>query len=76
MTSLIEINAVVASELWLFPRGARGSGENLFRSVYQMVRANSLGRKAERTGAGACLRSAVEIVLQYEPQLEPVVVLS
>jgi hypothetical protein len=43
-------------ELGYYPRGNRGSAQNVFRSVYQMARMNSMGRKAELPNSATAVR--------------------
>jgi hypothetical protein len=57
------MNAVVAHELRYYPRGPRGSSENVFRAVYQNLRMNSPGgRPAVPNSAGAVRHAAVRLM--------------
>lgn len=67
-----EMNAIVAQELVAYPRGPRGSHQNVFRSVYQNLRMNSLGAHPEvRGGPGAVEREALRIVQNHFPNFAP-----
>lgn len=65
-----EINAWVGAELRLIPRG--GLPQNIFRAVYQNLRAHSLGRKAARGMSAAEVRRwAAAIVREEFPGFQP-----
>lgn len=69
---LEDVNATVARELARYPRGAHGSGQNLFRAVYQMERAASLGRKQLGSmSAAEVVERAVSQVRQEHPGFVP-----
>jgi len=69
---LERINKTIGSELAHFPRGARGSAQNIFRAIYQMTRASSLGRKDPWSGsASECEEAAVGIVRRTHPGFVP-----
>lgn len=69
---LRNINETVGRELEHYPRGARGSAQNLFRAIYQMVRASSLGSKEPWSGSGAeCAARATTIIRQAHPGFTP-----
>jgi hypothetical protein len=69
---LDEINGTVKRELVRYPRGSRGSAQNLFRAVYQMVRTSSLGRKEPWSGSPAeCAALAAAIICEHHPGFTP-----
>lgn len=69
---LEQINMTIDGELAHFPRSSRGSAQNIFRAVYQMTRASSLGRKDPWSGsASECEEVAVRIVRQTHPTFVP-----
>jgi hypothetical protein len=69
---LATINSTVARELARYPRDARGSAQNLFRAVYQMLRTSSLGRNEAWTGSASdCAAQATMIVRQSHPGFDP-----
>lgn len=69
---LDRINETVRRELVRYPRGPRGSVQNIFRAVYQMVRTSSLGQKEPWSGsADDCAASATMIVRQGHPTFAP-----
>jgi hypothetical protein len=69
---LEQINRTVKNELVHFPRSSRGSAQNIFRAIYQMTRASSLGRKYAWSGsASECEEAAVKIVRQTHPTFGP-----
>jgi hypothetical protein len=69
---LDRINKTVGRELVRYPRGPRGSAQNIFRAVYQMVRASSLGQRDSWSGsADACAAWAAMIVRQSHPGFAP-----
>jgi hypothetical protein len=71
--SLREMNAVVAGELLAFPRGPRGSAQNMFRMTYALYRMNSLGKKPEiPRSASAARLNALRITRGYHPRFEPI----
>jgi hypothetical protein len=71
---LAEINRVVGLELRRYPHGGRGSAQNVFRAVYQMLRASSLGHKESWSGsAGECGALATVIVRETHPRFVPVI---
>ena len=63
---------MVGRELVRYPRGPRGSVQNIFRAVYQMVRTSSLGQKEPWSGsADDCAAWATMIVRQGHPGFAP-----
>jgi hypothetical protein len=69
---LEQINTTIENELMRFPRGSRGSAQNIFRAIYQMTRASSLGRKDLWSGsASECEEAAVGIVRRTHPGFVP-----
>ena len=68
--TLRQMNAIVAAELKRWPRGPRGSAQNLFRAVYQCMRMNSLGKRAEIATADV-LGEAVRLVRLDFPGFRP-----
>ena len=55
-------------ELEHYPRGKKASAQNLFRSVYQMARMNSMGTKAELPDSASAVRDfALELVRKWYP---------
>lgn len=69
---LDRINETVGRELVRYPRGPRGSVQNIFRAVYQMVRTSSLGHKEPWSGsADDCAAWATIIVRQGHPGFAP-----
>jgi hypothetical protein len=69
---LTTINGTVGHELACYPRAARGSAQNLFRAVYQMLRASSLGSKEPWSeSASDCAMQATMIVRQNHPGFVP-----
>lgn len=69
---LEQINRTIKNELVHFPRGPRGSAQNIFRAIYQMTRASSLGRKRAWSGTTAeCEEAAVRLVRQTYPTFVP-----
>jgi len=69
---LAMINSTVSDELASYPRGVCGSAQNLFRAVYQMLRASSLGRKKPWSGSASdCAFQAVTIVREDHPGFVP-----
>ena len=70
---LATINSTVGHELARYPRATRGSAQNLFRAVYQMLRASSLGRREPWSGSASdCAIQATMIVRQNHPGFVPV----
>ena len=58
-------------ELEHYPRGKRASAQNLFRSVYQMARMNSMGKKAEIPNSASAVREfALGLVRKWHPGFE------
>jgi hypothetical protein len=71
---LARINRAVGFELCRYPRGGRGSAQNVFRAAYQMLRASSLGRKESWSGsAEECEALATTTVRETRPRFVPVV---
>jgi hypothetical protein len=71
---LPKINRVVGIELRRYPRGKRGSAQNVFRAVYQMVRASSLGHKEPWSGsASECEALATILVRETHPHFVPAI---
>ena len=69
---LKKIDETVSRELVRYPRGSRRSAQNLFRAIYQMVRAASLGRKEPWSGSAAeCAAWAAAIVRRHHPGFTP-----
>lgn len=69
---LKRINDIVGGELARYPHSARGSAQNIFRAVYQMTRASSLGRKDQWSGsASECEEIATRIVRRTHPTFVP-----
>jgi len=71
---LREMNFVVTRELLRWPRGPRGSAQNVFRFAYSAYRLNSLGRRpviACSTAAAveAALRSVRKDVPGFTPRV-------
>ncbi|HEX4838672.1 MAG TPA: hypothetical protein VFV03_09145 [Solirubrobacteraceae bacterium] len=66
------INQTVGQELALYPRGPRASAQNIFRAVYQMMRASSLGQKEPWSGSSDdCAAWATRIVRETHPGFVP-----
>lgn len=58
-------------ELEHYPRGTPASPQNLFRSVYQMARMNSMGKKAELPNSASAVREfALGSVREWFPGFE------
>ena len=71
--TVIEMNARASGELSSFPRGVRGSAQNLFRAVYWMARLHSLGkRRTIPNSRDAVLRYAIVWMREQYPNFEPV----
>jgi hypothetical protein len=69
---LEQINRTIENELAHFPHGSSGSAQNIFRAIYQMTRASSLGRTDPWSGsASECEEAAVRIVRQTHPTFVP-----
>ena len=68
------INRTVARELTHYPRGERKSAQNVFRAVYQMLRASSLGQKEPWSGSAKdCAMQAIAIARETHPEFVPIV---
>jgi len=68
------INRTVARELTCYPREARKSAQNIFRAVYQTLRASSLGQKEPWSGSAEdCAMQATTTMRQTHPGFVPVV---
>jgi hypothetical protein len=66
--TLLLMNETVSADLLHFPRGDRA--QNIFRSVFQQVRMNGLGRTRELPPTfGAALDLAHRLVRQSDPAL-------
>lgn len=64
------INEIVAAELGMYPKG--GLAQNIFRAVYQNLRAHSLGRKgAEVMTADTVRHRAIDLVRIHFPDFKP-----
>jgi hypothetical protein len=69
---LKKINETVSRELVRYPRGPRGSAQNLFRAVYQNARTSSLGRKESWSlSATECAAWATAFIRQHHPGFSP-----
>jgi hypothetical protein len=69
------IHALVKAELERYPRGARGSSQNLFRAAYAAFRLNGLVRRPQITDSAlAALDSAVAAVRRIDSGFVPSVV--
>lgn len=64
------INEIVTAELRRYPRG--NLAQNIFRAVYQNLRAHSLGRNStESMSPRKVRRRATELVRSHFPDFEP-----
>ena len=62
------MHARVSWELASFPRGERGSSQNIFRAAYAAFRLNSLGRRPQiANSAAAAFRAALAAVRTFDP---------
>jgi hypothetical protein len=66
-----DVNDKVNAELELIPRG--GLSQNMFRGLYQMIRANALGANAEaRLSARQAVDRATAMIRADDPSFAPV----
>lgn len=72
--TLSEMNSLVASELARYPRGQPGSEQNFFRSVFQNVLMNSLGKDPHIQGGRSVIEAeAIRILRGHFPAFTPTV---
>lgn len=69
--SLTRMNAIVIQELRRFPRGLRGSLQNLFRAVFWCYRMNSLGRRPEVFSAAEAHEKALHLIRRIDASFVP-----
>lgn len=70
--TLRQMNYIVASELPRWPRGPRGSDQNMFRFAYSVYRMSSLSRKPMiACSAAAAMGAALRIVRRMPPASRP-----
>lgn len=70
---LRRMTELTCDELAHLPRVGRASAQNIFRSVYQMARMNSMGKNAQLPNSAAAVREyAIKIVRMESPGFVPV----
>lgn len=65
----MSVNDVVARELAMFPRG--DLAQNVFRSVYQNIRAHGLAEGRLSTSPDEARRAAISVVRKQFPAFAP-----